>query len=267
MTVRRYDSAPMRRAPRLLFALVAGLALFATACTGGSDTRPSLADKKTPLSVAAAPTGTTLPTRGSWIVQATVPLVQVYDRPGATTPSRQFENPWYVNDDSRYPTNTVFYSDEQRNGWVKVLLPVRPNGSTGWVKATDVRLVPSRFRIEVDLSDHELTVHDGNGVYLEDTVAVGAPETPTPIGEFYLRVLLKAPDPTTVYGPYAFGLSSHSETLAEFNGGDAEVGIHGNNDASVLGKDVSHGCVRMSNEAITKLAASVPLGTPVEVHA
>jgi len=98
-------------------------------------------------------------------------------------------------------------------------------------------------------------------------VAIGKESTPTPIGDFYLRVLIKAPDPTTVYGPYAYGLSSHSDVLPDFNGGEAQVGIHGNNDASVLGEDVSSGCIRMDNEKITRLASILPLGTPVDVHA
>jgi lipoprotein-anchoring transpeptidase ErfK/SrfK len=70
-----------------------------------------------------------------------------------------------------------------------------------------------------------------------------------------------------VYGPYAYGLSGHSEVLDTFNGGDAELGIHGNNEASVLGKDVSHGCIRMSNDKITRLAGLLPLGTPVQITA
>jgi lipoprotein-anchoring transpeptidase ErfK/SrfK len=95
---------------------------------------------------------------------------------------------------------------------------------------------------------------------------VGHP-TPTPTGEYYLRILIQATDPTTVYGPYAYGLSSHSDTLEEFAGGDAEIGIHGNNDTSVLGKDVTHGCIRMDNAAITMLSKQLPLGTPVVVTA
>ena len=70
-----------------------------------------------------------------------------------------------------------------------------------------------------------------------------------------------------MYGPYAYGLSSHSDSLDEFAGGDAEIGIHGNNDASVLGTDATHGCIRMDNDAITMLAKQLPLGTPVTVAA
>ena len=70
-----------------------------------------------------------------------------------------------------------------------------------------------------------------------------------------------------MYGPYAYGLSSHSDALDTFAGGDAEIGIHGNNDASVLGNDVTHGCIRMDNDAITMLAKQLPLGTPVDIVA
>ena len=96
---------------------------------------------------------------------------------------------------------------------------------------------------------------------------MGAPDTPTPTGRFYLYVLLESPDPTGPYGPYAYGLSSHSDALATFDGGDAEIGIHGNADASVLGSSVSHGCVRMDNDAITNLSKVLPLGTPVDIDA
>jgi len=159
----------------------------------------------------------------------------------------------------------IFLVTDQNEEWAQVLLPVRPNGTTGWVKKSDVRLTPNRFRIEVELGAHQITVYDGEQVMIQEPIAVGKESTPTPTGKYYTRVLLKAPDPNTVYGPYAYGLSGHSEVLTEFNGGDAELGIHGNNDASVLGQSVSAGCIRMSNESITRLAGILPLGTPVEI--
>ena len=146
-----------------------------------------------------------------------------------------------------------------------MLLPIRPNGSTGWVRAEDVRGVQNPYRIRVELGAHRISVYDGDAVLLQEPVAIGKPSTPTPPGTYYLRVLLKAPDPNTVYGPYAYPLSGHSEVLTSFNGGDGELGIHGNNDASVLGSSVTSGCIRMSNESITRLAGILPLGTPVEI--
>ena len=155
-------------------------------------------------------------------------------------------------------------------------LPVKPNGSSGWVHAADVDVAPNTYRIKVSLGAHTISVTNSGSVTYQGPVAVGATDpplpdvgkpTPTPRGRYYLRVLIKAPDPTTVYGPYAYGLSSHSETLDQFAGGDAEIGIHGNNDASVLGQNVTHGCVRMDNDAITALSKQLPLGTPVDIVA
>ena len=211
-------------------------------------------------------------------VKPAVTNIDVFKSPGDTTPARQFENPWLY--DPTVPTSKVpqvFLVKQQRSdGWVQVLLPVRPNGSTGWVKIDDVTLTANPFRIDVELSQHTITVNNGNTVVYTGPIAIGATDpplpdvgkpTPTPTGQYYLRVLLQAPDPNTVYGPYAYGLSSHSETLDSFAGGDAEVGIHGNNDASLLGKDATHGCIRMDNAAITMLAKQLPLGTPVSVNA
>ena len=213
-----------------------------------------------------APTTTTLPPNGSRIAQVTVPTLQVYDQPGAPTPSRTFPNPWYVNDDARYPVQQVFLAEALQPGWVQILLPIRPNGSTGWVRSTDVQLAVNTYRVVVQLSLHQITVFNGAAVFYQGPVAIGAPATPTPTGNYFIRVLQQAPDPNTVYGPFAYGLSSHSDVLSDFNGGDGEIGIHGNNDASALGHSVSHGCIRMDNAAITSLTKVLPLGTPVDVQ-
>jgi hypothetical protein len=67
------------------------------------------------------------------------------------------------------------------------------------------------------------------------------------------------------YGPYALGLSAHSDTLSEFGGGNGQIGLHGTNDPATLGDAVSHGCVRLPNDVIAELAYELPLGTPVEI--
>jgi lipoprotein-anchoring transpeptidase ErfK/SrfK len=260
-----------------LSALLVALALTLVGCGGGGGDA-TLGNK--PVTTTA--TGATAPpsTSSSFIatVKPEVQKIDVYDSPGAKKATREFDNPWLY--DPTVPTSKVpqvFLVKQQRgDGWIQVLLPVRPNGSTGWVKSDDITLTANPYSIDVELAKHTITVHNGNQVMYTGPVAIGATDpplpdvghpTPTPTGEYYLRVLLQAPDPNTVYGPYAYGLSSHSETLDSFAGGDAEVGIHGNNDASVLGKDATHGCIRMDNEAITMLAKQLPLGTPVSVTA
>jgi len=100
---------------------------------------------------------------------------------------------------------------------------------------------------------------------MKEKVGLGTSTTPTPGGVFYTKELLKPPTANGPYGPYAYGLSGYSPVLDEFLGGNGEIGIHGTNDPAGLGKDVSHGCIRISNEAITKLATMLPLGVPVQI--
>jgi lipoprotein-anchoring transpeptidase ErfK/SrfK len=261
----------MNRTRRALFvALALTFPLVAAACGGGSG-EATVTDKTGSTTPHPAKSATTLPPHTTFTatVKNTVPKVSIYGAPGDATPSRVLDNPWQVDPD--YPdalVPQVFLVKQQRtDGWVQVLLPVRPNGSKGWVKASDVTVTPNPYHIEVSLGQHTITVSRGDQQIYTGKVAVGAPDTPTPTGEYYLRVLVKAIDPTTVYGPYAYGLSSHSDALETFAGGDAEIGIHGNNDASVLGSDITHGCMRMDNDAITMLSKQLPLGTPVEITA
>jgi lipoprotein-anchoring transpeptidase ErfK/SrfK len=217
--------------------------------------------------IAPSTTAAALPTSGALIATARGDGLAVFDNPGSTTPSRQFPSPWFIGGDRTAAVPLVLLVKQQRaDGWLDVWLPTRPNGSTGWIHEADVSLTETTYRVIVQLGSHHLQVRDGDTVVLDDTVADGAPQTPTPTGDFYIVALLKAPTPDTTYGPYAFGLSGHSEALEEFNGGDAELGIHGNNDVSALGRDISHGCIRMSNDGITALAAMLPLGTPVSIR-
>jgi lipoprotein-anchoring transpeptidase ErfK/SrfK len=148
-----------------------------------------------------------------------------------------------------------------------VLLPIRPNGTTGWIRAADVDLTPNNFRVTVELTSHTITVTDGENVVLTESVGLGVGNTPTPGGRYYIKELLETPNPDGPYGPYAYGLSGFSEVITDFNGGPGDIGIHGTNDPGGIGTDVSSGCIRMSNEGITTLAGILPLGTPVEIIA
>jgi lipoprotein-anchoring transpeptidase ErfK/SrfK len=246
---------------RLAALLVAG-SIALGACGAGSGDRPSLSSKAEPP---GSTTSTTLPSYISLVATAAVPEVQVFNAPYSPAPARSLVNPWLLNDDPGLQVPLVFLVAERLDEWLKVNLPERPNGSVGWIRASDVTLTRNRYRIVVELAAHQITVYDGESVLLQEQVAVGKDATPTPPGVYFLRVLLKAPNPNTVYGPYAYGLSGHSDVLTSFNGGDGELGIHGNNDASVLGTSVSNGCIRMSNDGITRLTSILPLGTPVSI--
>jgi len=151
--------------------------------------------------------------------------------------------------------------------WYQVDLPIRPNGSTGWIERNDVSLSQHDYRIVIALGAHQITVYKGDAVFVQEPIGVGTKDTPTPGGTYYTKELYRPPNPNGPYGPYAYALSGYSDVLTDFAGGDGVLGIHGTNDPSALGHDVSHGCIRMSNPGITKLAQTLPLGVPVEIQA
>jgi lipoprotein-anchoring transpeptidase ErfK/SrfK len=244
------------------------LVLVMCAACGSHASTPAAAPpstRVTPSTKAPAPT-TTTPPNGSLVATAHVPNLVVYDAPNGK-PIQALPNPWlFEPSNASTAVPQIFLVAQTTNsGWVQVLLPIRPNGTTGWVKASDVSLANDPYHIKVSLSAHQITVKNGDSPVYQGPVATGLPATPTPTGHYYLRVLIKAINPNTVYGPYAYGLSSHSNVYSTFEGGDAEIGIHGNDNAAVLGHDASHGCIRMDNTEITKLASILPLGTPVDV--
>ena len=148
-----------------------------------------------------------------------------------------------------------------RPQWYRISLPGRPNGRTGWVPAASVELKPIRKEIVIDRGDRTLELRDAGRVVLRTRVAVGAPGMETPLGRFY--VLAKFRPTAPVLGVFAFETSAYSK-LSEWPGGGV-VGIHGTNTPSLLGQAVSHGCVRVANEAILRLRDLVPVGTPIRI--
>ena len=55
--------------------------------------------------------------------------------------------------------------------------------------------------------------------------------------------------------------------MYNFNiGGDGRLGIHGTNNPSGIGRRISHGCIRVRNPVIRRMARVLPLGTPVHIR-
>ena len=103
--------------------------------------------------------------------------------------------------------------------WYRVQLPLKPNGSTGWVRAADVELEPVTTRIEVDLSERRVTLFDGGRRVLTATAAIGSPQTPTPTGRYYVNQRLVPTDASGPFGPGAIGISAFSEVLHRLDAG------------------------------------------------
>jgi lipoprotein-anchoring transpeptidase ErfK/SrfK len=158
------------------------------------------------------------------------------------------------------------YRDATGRTWVKVFLPRRPNESTGWIGRDQLRLRPVVHQVEVDLSSRTARLLRHGRTQRSWPVGIGRQATPTPTGSFYLTVKLRPPQISAVYGAWALGLSGYSDVLEQFGTGDGQIALHGTADPADLGREVSNGCVRLDNEAITSLAQLLPLGTPVTIR-
>lgn len=194
------------------------------------------------------------------VAEALVPSVEVFDQPGDTAPSRWVASP--------RPSGAVavFQVLQRKSDMAEVLLPVRPAGGSGWVRMKDVTLSQHRWRIVVELGAYRLTVFQGPDVVRVETIGIGTGGTPTPNGRWFTTELLQPLTPNGPYGSYAFGLSGFTGTENGPRGGYGQLGLHGTNDPATLGRNVSLGCLRVSNEAITALATQLPLGVPVDVR-
>ena len=222
--------------------------------------RGALATTAVALVAATAPGVASGAAQDSIVAQARVPVVSVYRTPGAKRPFLRLGNP------NRHGAPLVFLVRERRaGGWEKVYLPIRPNGATGWIRGRQVTLAVTSYRIRVSLGARTVTVWKGARMIHREPAGVGRSIVPTPAGTYYLAELLAQPNPSGAYGPYAFGLSAHSNVLYSFGGGPGQIGLHGTNNPASLGTNASHGCIRISNAGITKLARLLPLGTPVRI--
>lgn len=199
----------------------------------------------------------------SWVAYAAVGEVPVYAEPDAPEPFAWLENPDAMGTDRVF----LVLGNDPAAAWLPVYVPVRPNGTKGWVRAGDVTVAPNQYRVRISLSDHTMVVNQGKRLVLEASIGLGADSTPTPVGHFFVKELIQPPNPDGAYGAFVYGLSAFSEVpgLENFNGGEGTIGIHGTNDPGSIGANVSHGCVRVSNDVVTTLTDFLPLGTPVEI--
>jgi lipoprotein-anchoring transpeptidase ErfK/SrfK len=152
----------------------------------------------------------------------------------------------------------------RRGVWIKVRLPILPANRTGWVQRktlSDWKEV--RTRLIVDRRHLTATLYRRGKMIFRAPVGVGQPQSPTPRGEFFIRNQLYGFG-NPVYGPIAFGTSARSAVLTDWPGGGF-IGIHGTNQPYLLPGRVSHGCIRMRNSHIVRLAGLMPVGTPLTV--
>lgn len=152
-----------------------------------------------------------------------------------------------------------------RARWYRVQLPLRPNGSMGYVRADAVWLGRVTTRIVVDLSERRVTLFRRGRVVMHATAAIGTTATPTPRGQFYVNQRLVPRDRSGPYGPAAIGLSAFSDVHTGWAQG-GPIAIHGTNKPSSIGFRATNGCIRLHNETLRRLFRATPAGTPVLVR-
>jgi len=189
--------------------------------------------------------------------------VAAHSRPSSSSPTIRFIPQF--RSDFRPTTLLVLGEAKGAKGslWLKLSMPVRPNGTIGWVKASAVQMRPVQRSIVIDLSSRKLRVLEQGKTRFATRVAVGRKGMETPTGTFYITAKFK---PTERFlGTFAFETSAYSK-LSEWPGGGV-VGLHGTSMPWLLGQAVSHGCVRMSNAAALMLKRLAAAGTPIKIVA
>lgn len=231
----------MRRAS----AVAAGCAALLAASSAGAHTQPGVGPSVRPT---------------VFVAYARVAHVSVYGSESSRRVRQTLANP---TDDGSLLSFLVRSLHRRR---ALVRLPTRPNGSSGWVPRSQLRIYRDPYRVKIDLRRHRLTAWRAGSTVVRAPVGVGRAVTPTPAGTYYIVSRIRPYDPGSVYGAFAFGLSAHSNVFTRFGfGGDGRIGLHGTNDPSGVGHDVSHGCIRLTNRVILRLARILPLGTPVTI--
>ena len=155
---------------------------------------------------------------------------------------------------------------EEHGEWLKVMIQARPNQTKGWVKASDVDISSTTYRMVLPRRPppHRL---DGDTVVAETDVVIGKETTPTPLGAFYLSEKIQQKNAGGVYGPWILSTNGYSEALDLFDNGLPVVAFHGTNQPDLIGTQASNGCIRMPNDVVTQLAELLPAGTPIEIVA
>jgi lipoprotein-anchoring transpeptidase ErfK/SrfK len=149
--------------------------------------------------------------------------------------------------------------------WLRVMLPGRPDGSTGWIAEQGTRETTTSWHLVVDLATRRLRIYRNGHVARTFQAVVGKPSTPTPTGEFFVEETLQM-STGEAGGPFALALSARSNVLQEFEGGPGQIAIHGrDNLGGTLGAAESHGCIRLATASIEWLAGRIGPGTPVTI--
>jgi L,D-transpeptidase catalytic domain len=246
---------------------VAALVLAAVGVFAGTAATPTVIHNAAPVPTTTTTTTPSAPAIpgdpvASTLVATTNGAIAGYASPQAAAPDTTVAGSWWG-----YPSVLPVITTEP--GWLDVRLAQRPNGSTIWVRQSDVTLSSTSYFIVVNLATMRLLVYDNGTQILDFPAGIGAPDDPTPPGPYFMPMQYPSPGPG--YGPFVLVTSDHSDTIADWeNSGDAVIGIHGpitSADDSLIGTTgaaISHGCIRLHVADLAQLSV-IPAGTPINI--
>jgi hypothetical protein len=155
--------------------------------------------------------------------------------------------------------------DYKDRAWLQIRIPGRPNGRVGWVREQELsNLKTIQTQLTINRGRLRATLRKNGERIWSSRVGIGKAGTPTPAGRFWIRERLSNLRGSPIYGPWAFGTSAYSKTLTDWPGGGV-IGIHGTNQPELIPGRPSHGCIRVPNRAINRLAKLMPIGTPIRI--
>ena len=158
---------------------------------------------------------------------------------------------------------------DSTGNWAKVLVPVRPNGTTAWVQTAFFTQESHDYRITIDLSENKVYVFKGDEELLPggQTAVMGREGRETPVVRAYIDEKIPGANISPAYGDWILSIAAFSESLGTFGGGMPKLALHGTNQPELMGQYVSSGCVRIPNEVVSFIADTVPVGTIVDIVA
>jgi len=213
-----------------------------------------------------APTSIIPPGDGTLMARTAATEVEVYVTPGGELQQVLIKEVLVYNENNLFAFSVIGHTED---GWLEVMLPVRPNQSTGWVRAEGMGLYWRPHEVTIDLSRGELCSSTYGIAVLDATcfsVGLGKTSTPTPIGVYYITERIDLIDDEGFFGPLQLVISAFSETGETALGGNGEIAIHGTSVPSSVGAYQSLGCIRMYNADIIKLVGfGLKTGTVVTI--
>jgi lipoprotein-anchoring transpeptidase ErfK/SrfK len=153
--------------------------------------------------------------------------------------------------------------------------PLSPQSATPSTSASPAS--PSMGSVKIDTKTNMLGVFDADKLVAAYPVTIGSAKTASPIGEWKVQRIVKLPhfrwDPEMLKHGVRSG---HFHVLPPGPNSPVGViwialnkkgiGLHGTNEPETIGRAVSHGCVRLANWDVVRLAQKVKPGVPVSIH-